>query len=84
MVPFHTTFIGSIHYFFVAVDTFRRPKVQRTVPCYIDKLSILLQPSVEEFEDELCKLLNEDRMNRDNKVADGTSVSVLERRLQVM
>ncbi|XP_064643236.1 nephrocystin-4-like isoform X3 [Lineus longissimus] len=65
------------------VDSFRRPKAERTVPCYIDKLNIRLQPSVEAFEDELCKLLNEDRMNRDNKVADGTNVTVLERRLQV-
>ena len=31
----------------------------------------------------MCRLLNKDRINRDNKVADGTAISVVERRIKV-
>ncbi|XP_074655528.1 nephrocystin-4-like isoform X2 [Tubulanus polymorphus] len=67
----------------ITPDSFKKPRLQKTTPCFIEKLHLNLPPSVEKFEEELCILLNEDRMNRDNKVADGTNVEVTERRLQI-
>jgi len=50
---------------------------------FLDKVSVTLYPNIEKFEEELLTLLNEDRVNRENTVADGTSVSIVERRLMV-
>ena len=60
-----------------------KPRLVKSIPCHIDKISVALNPSIEKFEEELCRQLNEDRINRENKVADGTTISVQERRLQV-
>jgi len=50
---------------------------------YIDKLSVTLGTSVDKFEQELCRLVNEDRLKRDNLTEDGKTVVVTERRLMV-
>ena len=76
-------FIHLFLYFYSTGDAFRKPKPSAHAPCYIENIHINLPPSVETFEEELCRLLNIDRLNRDDKEADGTTVSVLERRLQV-
>ena len=67
----------------VVTDFLRKPRLVRALPSYVEKLSITLNPSIEKVEEELCQLVNEDRINRENLTVDGTSISVLERRLQV-
>ncbi|PFX29931.1 Nephrocystin-4 [Stylophora pistillata] len=48
------------------------------------QLSIMLYPSVEEFEDELRQTLNQDRLHKNNIIPDdGLQISVVERRLKV-
>ena len=61
----------------------RKPKLLKAMPCYLEKVQISLPPNIDKLEEELCQQLNEDRINRENKVADGTTISVIERRLQV-
>nr|XP_006819889.1 PREDICTED: nephrocystin-4-like [Saccoglossus kowalevskii] len=48
-----------------------------------DKLQIYLYPTIEKFEEELCKLLNADRLARDDIPSDANVVHINERRLQV-
>ena len=60
-----------------------KPRTLRSLPCYIEKISVNLNPTIERFEEELCKQLNEDRINREDRVADGSTISIQERRLQV-
>ena len=67
----------------VGGDQLKKPKLLKTMNCYIDKLSVTLPPGLDKFEEELCKQLNEDRINRENKVADGRTVSVVDRKMQV-
>lgn len=50
---------------------------------YLENLTVTLHPNIDKFEDELVSLLNEDRINRDNTVADGSSVTIAERRIMV-
>lgn len=64
-------------------DCFRRPKLLKPMKAFLDNVTVTLYPNIEKFEDELVALLNEDRVNRDNTVADGSSVSISERRLMV-
>ena len=68
---------------FIVEDYFAKPRLLKTMKAYLDGLSVTLYPNIEKFEDELINLLNEDRINRDNMVADGSSVSITERRLIV-
>ena len=49
----------------------------------MEKVSINLTPTIDKVEEEICHQLNEDRINKENKVADGATISVQERRLQV-
>lgn len=45
-----------------AGDCFLKPRLMKSVTCYLDKLSIRLYPSLEKFEEELLELLNSDRL----------------------
>ncbi|XP_013402548.1 nephrocystin-4 isoform X2 [Lingula anatina] len=65
------------------VENLKKPKLLKQVQCYVDKVNIMLYPNVEKFEEELCRLCNEDRINREHRVADGSNVTVSERRLLV-
>ena len=65
-------------------NALEKPRLLRPLPCYIEKISVGLNPSIDKFEEELCKQVNEDRMNREQKVADGSTITIQERRLQVM
>jgi len=66
------------------VDILKKPRLAKTTPCFINKLSILLYPSVEEFEDELRQILNNDRLHKNNIIPDdGLQISIVERRLKV-
>lgn len=46
----------------LAGDCFLKPRLMKSVTCYLDKLSIRLYPSLEKFEEELLELLNSDRL----------------------
>ncbi|XP_039583757.1 nephrocystin-4 isoform X3 [Passer montanus] len=43
-------------------DCLQKPRLMKTVTCYLERLSIQLYPSLEEFEEELLDLLNSDRL----------------------
>ncbi|XP_015192646.2 nephrocystin-4 isoform X1 [Lepisosteus oculatus] len=64
-------------------DCLRKPRLLKSFTCYLDKLSVILHPSTEKFEEDLLQLLNIDRLNRENSGPDGNEVVVLERRLHV-
>lgn len=43
-------------------DCLQKPRLMKTVTCYLERLFIRLYPSLEEFEEELLDLLNSDRL----------------------
>ncbi|XP_075293495.1 nephrocystin-4 isoform X2 [Opisthocomus hoazin] len=66
-----------------ASDCLQKPRLMKPVTCYLERLSVQLHPSLEEFEEELLDLLNSDRLLQANAVPDGSGVAVRERRLHV-
>ncbi|XP_030145123.4 nephrocystin-4 [Taeniopygia guttata] len=64
-------------------DCLQKPRLMKTVTCYLERLFIHLYPSLEEFEEELLDLLNSDRLLQANSALDGEEVVVRERRLHV-
>ncbi|XP_058711309.1 nephrocystin-4 isoform X3 [Poecile atricapillus] len=64
-------------------DCLQKPRLMRTVTCYLERLFIQLYPSLEEFEEELLDLLNGDRLLQANTGPDGEEMVVRERRLHV-
>ncbi|XP_057895445.1 nephrocystin-4 isoform X2 [Melospiza georgiana] len=64
-------------------DCLQKPRLMKTVTCYLERLFIQLYPSLEEFEEELLDLLNSDRLLQANTAPDGEEVAVRERRLHV-
>ncbi|XP_040389500.1 nephrocystin-4 isoform X3 [Cygnus olor] len=64
-------------------DCFLKPRLMKSVTCYLDKLSIRLYPSLEKFEEELLELLNSDRSLKVSARPAGSALSVQERRLRV-
>nr|XP_031362508.1 nephrocystin-4 [Lonchura striata domestica] len=64
-------------------DCLQKPRLMKTVTCYLERLFIHLYPSLEEFEEELLDLLNSDRLLQANTALDGEEVVVRERRLHV-
>ncbi|KAL9825526.1 nephrocystin-4 [Geothlypis trichas] len=64
-------------------DCLQKPRLMKTVTCYLEQLFIHLYPSLEEFEEELLDLLNSDRLLQANTALDGEEVVVRERRLHV-
>ena len=73
----------NIYSFIISEDCFKRPRLLKSMKAFLDNVSVTLYPNIEKFEDELLSLLNEDRLNRDNTVADGSCVTISERRLMV-
>ncbi|MGH0143729.1 UNVERIFIED_CONTAM: hypothetical protein FKN15_000794, partial [Acipenser sinensis] len=67
----------------IVVDCLQKPRLFKTVTCYLDKVSLSLYPSLERFEEELLELLNTDRLNREDSGPDGNSVVIQERRLHI-
>eukprot|EP00795_Rhopilema_esculentum_P007191 gene7191-12860_t len=65
------------------IDILRVPKLLKPWPCYIGKLSLFLFPSVEKFEENLCRAVNEDRLAKYAIDPDSSEVTVAERRLLV-
>ncbi|XP_069730640.1 nephrocystin-4 isoform X1 [Phaenicophaeus curvirostris] len=66
-----------------ASDCLQKPRLMKPVTCYLERLSVRLYPSLEEFEEELLDLLNSDRLLQANTAPDGDGVAVRERRLHV-
>ncbi|XP_062363525.1 nephrocystin-4 [Cinclus cinclus] len=66
-----------------ANDCLQKPRLMKTVTCYLERLFIRLYPSLEEFEEELLDLLNSDRLLQANTAPDGEEVVVRERRLHI-
>ncbi|XP_010288874.1 PREDICTED: nephrocystin-4, partial [Phaethon lepturus] len=66
-----------------ASDCLQKPRLMKPVTCYLERLSVRLYPSLEEFEEELLDLLNSDRLLQANAAPDGNEVAVRERRLHV-
>ncbi|XP_074416551.1 nephrocystin-4 isoform X2 [Larus michahellis] len=64
-------------------DCLQKPRLMKPVTCYLERLSVRLYPSLEEFEEELLDLLNSDRLLQANTAPDGDGVAVRERRLHV-
>ncbi|NWI55997.1 NPHP4 protein, partial [Calyptomena viridis] len=64
-------------------DCFQKPRLMKPVTCYLERLSVQLYPSLEEFEEELLDLLNSDRLLQAHAAPDGEEVAVRERRLHV-
>ncbi|KAM3920977.1 nephrocystin-4 [Leptodactylus fuscus] len=63
-------------------DSLKKPHLKKTVTCYLDRLYLLLYPSLEKFEEELLVLINNDRFPKGHP-GDGTPVVIQERRLHV-
>ncbi|XP_059685860.1 nephrocystin-4 [Gavia stellata] len=66
-----------------ASDCLQKPRLMKPVTCYLERLSVQLYPSLEEFEEELLDLLNSDRLLQANAAPDGDGVVVRERRLHI-
>ncbi|NXN42392.1 NPHP4 protein, partial [Rhinoptilus africanus] len=64
-------------------DCLQKPRLMKPVTCYLERLSVRLYPSLEEFEEELLELLNSDRLLQANAAPDGDGVEVRERRLHI-
>ncbi|NXS96294.1 NPHP4 protein, partial [Jacana jacana] len=66
-----------------ASDCLQKPRLMKPVTCYLERLSVRLYPSLEEFEEELLELLNSDRLLQANAAPDGDGMAIRERRLHV-
>ncbi|XP_067826159.1 nephrocystin-4 [Heptranchias perlo] len=64
-------------------DALKKSHLLKTVTCHLDKLSLQLYPTLEKFEEELVELLNADRLLKNDRVADGNTVVIQERRLHI-
>ncbi|KAM7084095.1 nephrocystin-4 isoform 5-T6 [Ciconia maguari] len=53
-------------------DCLQKPRLMKPVTCYLERLSVRLYPSLEEFEEELLDLLNSDRLLKGKHVESGT------------
>ncbi|XP_073417892.1 nephrocystin-4 isoform X1 [Dendrobates tinctorius] len=63
-------------------DSLKKPHLQRTATCHLDKLCLVLYPSLEKFEEELISLVNNDRFSKGHPI-DWTPVVIQERRLHI-
>ncbi|NWR65800.1 NPHP4 protein, partial [Bucorvus abyssinicus] len=61
----------------------QKPRLMKPVTFYLERLSVQLYPSLEEFEDELLDSLNSDRLLQANAAPDGDGLVIRERRLHV-
>uniref|UniRef100_S4RDV8 Uncharacterized protein n=1 Tax=Petromyzon marinus TaxID=7757 RepID=S4RDV8_PETMA len=64
-------------------DALLKPRLLKSSPCYLDHITVTLPPSLERFEETLLSLLNQDRLNADDRMPDGHAVAVQERRLHI-
>ena len=68
---------------FAGVDSMRKARLQRAVSCSVERISVTLGGQIEQFEAELCRSLNNDRIQRGNVAADGEAPQVIKRYLEV-
>ncbi|XP_078729418.1 nephrocystin-4 isoform X2 [Lampetra fluviatilis] len=64
-------------------DALLKPRLLKSSPCFLDHITVTLPPSLERFEETLLSLLNQDRLNADDRMPDGHTVTVQERRLHI-
>ncbi|XP_054250792.1 nephrocystin-4 [Indicator indicator] len=67
----------------VTTDCLQKPRLLPPVTCYLERLSVQLAPSLEEFEEQLLELLNSDHLLQASAAPDGARLVVRERRLHV-
>ncbi|XP_046850073.1 nephrocystin-4-like isoform X2 [Xenia sp. Carnegie-2017] len=65
------------------IDILHKPRLEKTIAFFVDKLYVGLHPSVEDFEKQLTDDLNSDRMLKRNVQEGCPSVKIVERKLQV-
>lgn len=65
-----------------STDWLRKPRVQKSVSCLLDRLVLFLSPSLEQFEQDLLQMLRADCHNT-QRTQEGPSLAVQERRLHV-
>ncbi|XP_066463397.1 nephrocystin-4 isoform X2 [Eleutherodactylus coqui] len=73
---------GLVHGKDETADALKKPSLQKTITCYLDRLYLLLYPSLEKFEEELIALVNNDRFPKGHST-DGSTVIIQERRLHI-
>ncbi|KAM9299299.1 LOW QUALITY PROTEIN: nephrocystin-4 [Gastrophryne carolinensis] len=64
-------------------DALKKPHLQKTITCYLNKVHLLLYPSLEKFEKELLSLVNSDHLLKGTTIAGGATVMIQERRLHI-
>ncbi|KAM5140382.1 nephrocystin-4 [Mantella aurantiaca] len=64
-------------------DALKKPHLHKMVTCHLDKLYLMMYPSLEKFEEELLILVNSDHLPKGSPVVAGTPVSIQERRLHI-
>ncbi|XP_018432012.1 PREDICTED: nephrocystin-4 [Nanorana parkeri] len=64
-------------------DALKKPHLQKTITCHLDRLYLMMYPSLEKFEEELLILVNSDCLPKGSPIAGGTPVSIQERRLHI-
>ncbi|KAF4018481.1 hypothetical protein G4228_010110 [Cervus hanglu yarkandensis] len=64
-------------------DALRKPRLQKSLTCYLDDVFFTLYPSLEKFEEELLELVISDRFREAGSPLDVGALEILERRLCV-
>ncbi|KAB0377146.1 hypothetical protein FD755_011590 [Muntiacus reevesi] len=64
-------------------DALRKPRLQKSLTCYLDDVFFTLYPSLEKFEEELLELVISDRFREAGSPLDVGTLEILERRLCV-
>lgn len=69
---------------FLKGDNLKFPKKLKKKPAFIEKIHINFGCPIDQFEEELCKYLEEDRRNRNRSGIEESGICVIERRLKVV
>ncbi|XP_076132614.1 nephrocystin-4 [Alosa pseudoharengus] len=81
LVSGHTSIPGVVQ-LSDSTDWLRKPRVLKSVSCTLDRLVLVLSPSLERFEQDLLHLLTADSHNT-HRTQEGPTLVVQERRLHV-
>ena len=65
------------------VDNLRKPRLLKPVSCYLERIAISLSPNAEQFESELCHIMNAERIAQEGLRPDGRQLEIVKRYLQV-
>ena len=64
-------------------DSLRKLLLAKAVQCSLEKITVHLLPSVDKFEENLCRLLVEEYLRHENIQTSGTGGQVMKRYLKV-